>query len=124
MDSVSHGDLVIRDRRPLLPFLTTALAVGIFAIDWFTPLGVAVWVLYVVPVAVTVVGHMPAVPLYVATASTAAMVFTFLTDDRGQFLANRDIGQFDGYPEPSMTIGEAVLAGTPRPPGGVKTHAT
>jgi signal transduction histidine kinase/DNA-binding response OmpR family regulator len=84
MDSVSHGDLVIRDRRPLLPFLTTALAVGIFAIDWFTPLGVAVWVLYVVPVAVTVVGHMPAVPLYVATASTAAMVFTFLTDDRGE----------------------------------------
>jgi ornithine cyclodeaminase/alanine dehydrogenase-like protein (mu-crystallin family) len=42
----------------------------------------------------------------------------FLTDDRGQFLANRDAGQFDGYPDPTMTIGEAILAGTERPSTG------
>jgi len=36
----------------------------------------------------------------------------FLVDDRGQYLANRDAGQFDGYPEPSATLGEAILAGT------------
>lgn len=42
----------------------------------------------------------------------------FLTDDRGQFLANRDAGQFDGYPDPTMTIGEAILAGTARPGAG------
>ena len=39
----------------------------------------------------------------------------FLTDDRPQFLANRDAGQFDDYPDPTMTIGEAVLAETRRP---------
>ena len=48
----------------------------------------------------------------------------FLVDDRGQFLANRDAGQFDGYPDPVATLGEAILAGTPRPPAGrvVVTH--
>jgi ornithine cyclodeaminase/alanine dehydrogenase-like protein (mu-crystallin family) len=33
----------------------------------------------------------------------------FLTDERAQFLANRDAGQFDGYPDPTATIGEAIL---------------
>ncbi len=42
----------------------------------------------------------------------------FLVDDRGQFLANRDVGQFDGYPDPTATLGEAILAGTHRPPSG------
>ena len=48
----------------------------------------------------------------------------FLVDDRGQFLATRDSGQFDDYPDPDMTIGEALLAGAPRPPSGrvVVTH--
>jgi ornithine cyclodeaminase/alanine dehydrogenase len=41
-------------------------------------------------------------------ARTAAL---FLTDDRGQFLANRAAGQFDGYPDPTTTIGEAILEG-------------
>jgi ornithine cyclodeaminase/alanine dehydrogenase-like protein (mu-crystallin family) len=54
-------------------------------------------------------------------AATAAL---FLVDERGQFLANRDAGQFDGYPDPTATIGEAILAGTPRPAAGrvVATH--
>jgi ornithine cyclodeaminase/alanine dehydrogenase-like protein (mu-crystallin family) len=42
----------------------------------------------------------------------------FLVDDRGQFLANRDAGQFDGYPDPTATLGEAIVAGTPRPATG------
>jgi len=42
----------------------------------------------------------------------------FLVDDRGQFLANRDAGQFDGYPDPNATLGEAILAGTARPREG------
>jgi ornithine cyclodeaminase/alanine dehydrogenase len=56
-----------------------------------------------------------------AVARDAAL---FLVDDRPQFLANRDAGQFDGYPDPSATIGEAILAGTPRPDHGrvVVTH--
>ncbi|HET9756875.1 MAG TPA: hypothetical protein VFP66_10260 [Candidatus Limnocylindrales bacterium] len=57
-------------------------------------------------------------------ASVARDAALFLVDDRGQFLANRDAGQFDDYPDPSATIGEAILAGTTRPPSGrvVVTH--
>ena len=43
----------------------------------------------------------------------------FLVDQREQFLANRDAGNFDGYPDPMATIGEAILAGTPGRQGRV-----
>jgi ornithine cyclodeaminase/alanine dehydrogenase-like protein (mu-crystallin family) len=67
------------------------------------------------------------VPVDYATmcsASVAREAALFLVDDRGQFLANRDAGQFDGYPDPGATLGEAILAGLPRPPSGrvVVTH--
>jgi ornithine cyclodeaminase/alanine dehydrogenase-like protein (mu-crystallin family) len=39
-------------------------------------------------------------------------------DHREQFLANRDAGLFDGYPDPAATLGEAILAGTQRPDRG------
>jgi ornithine cyclodeaminase/alanine dehydrogenase-like protein (mu-crystallin family) len=57
-------------------------------------------------------------------AEVAAGAALFLVDDRGQFLANRDAGQFAGYPDPGATLGEAILAGTPRPGSGriVITH--
>ena len=51
-----------------------------------------------------------------ALANGAAL---FLTDDRGQYLANRTEVQFVGYPEPHATIGEALAAETPRPSGRV-----
>jgi ornithine cyclodeaminase/alanine dehydrogenase-like protein (mu-crystallin family) len=54
---------------------------------------------------------------YVA-ASVAREAALFLVDHREQFLANRHAGNFDGYPEPGATIGEAILAGTTRPPRG------
>ncbi len=53
------------------------------------------------------------------SAATARSAGLFLVDDRGQFLANRDAGQFDGYPDPSVTLGEAILAGTSRRAGRV-----
>jgi ornithine cyclodeaminase/alanine dehydrogenase-like protein (mu-crystallin family) len=67
------------------------------------------------------------VPVDYATmcaASVARDAALFLVDDRGQFLANRDAGQFDDYPDPTATIGEAILAGTIRPASGrvVITH--
>jgi ornithine cyclodeaminase/alanine dehydrogenase-like protein (mu-crystallin family) len=67
------------------------------------------------------------VPVDYATmcaAEVARDAALFLVDDRGQFLANRDAGQFHGYPDPAATFGEAILAGTPRPPAGrvVTTH--
>jgi ornithine cyclodeaminase/alanine dehydrogenase-like protein (mu-crystallin family) len=67
------------------------------------------------------------VPVDYATylaAEVARDAGLFLVDDRGQFLANRDAGAFDGYPDPTATIGEALLAGTGRPASGriVVTH--
>ena len=67
------------------------------------------------------------VPVDYATycsAEVARDAALFLVDERDQFLANRDAGQFDDYPDPTATIGEALLEGTPRPDSGrmVTTH--
>jgi ornithine cyclodeaminase/alanine dehydrogenase len=62
------------------------------------------------------------VPVDYATycaAEVARDADLFLVDHRDQFLANRDAGNFDGYPDPTAMLGEAILAGTPRPPGRV-----
>lgn len=55
----------------------------------------------------------------ICAAEVAVEAALFLVDDRGQFLANRDAGSFAGYPDPHATIGEALIARTPRPPGRV-----
>ena len=57
-------------------------------------------------------------------AETAREAALFVVDDRPQFLANRAAGQFDGYPEPAATLGEALLRLIERPPRGrvVVTH--
>jgi len=67
------------------------------------------------------------VPVDYATycaAEVARDAALFLVDQREQFLANREAGLFEGYPAPSATIGEALLADTPRPAAGrvVVTH--
>jgi ornithine cyclodeaminase/alanine dehydrogenase-like protein (mu-crystallin family) len=62
------------------------------------------------------------VPIDYATycaAEVAREAALFLVDQREQYLANRDAGNFDGYPDPAATIGEAILAGTRRPEGRV-----
>jgi ornithine cyclodeaminase/alanine dehydrogenase len=51
-------------------------------------------------------------------ASVAREAALFVVDEREQFLANRDAGQFDDYPDPTLTLGEALQAATPRPPTG------
>jgi ornithine cyclodeaminase/alanine dehydrogenase-like protein (mu-crystallin family) len=61
------------------------------------------------------------VPVDYATfcaAEVARDASLFLVDHREQFLANRDAGLFEGYPEPMATIGEAILAETGRPSSG------
>ncbi len=47
-------------------------------------------------------------------AALAQEAGLFVVDESGQFLANRATGIFAGYPDPSQTIGGALLAGTPR----------
>jgi ornithine cyclodeaminase/alanine dehydrogenase-like protein (mu-crystallin family) len=64
------------------------------------------------------------VPIDYATycsAEVARDAALFVVDHREQFLANRDAGLFDGYPDPAAMIGEAldVSAGTARPRGRV-----
>jgi ornithine cyclodeaminase/alanine dehydrogenase-like protein (mu-crystallin family) len=76
--------------------------------DWLTPDALVVAVDYATYVAA-------------AVARDAAL---FLVDERAQFLANRDAGAFDGYPDPASTLGEAIVAGTARQSRGrvVVTH--
>jgi ornithine cyclodeaminase len=62
------------------------------------------------------------IPIDYATycaAEVARDAALFVVDQREQYLANRDAGNFDGYPDPMATIGEAILAGTRRPEGRV-----
>lgn len=62
------------------------------------------------------------VPIDYATycaAEVAHEAALFLVDQREQYLANREVGNFDGYPDPDAMIGAAILAGTPRPDGRV-----
>ena len=58
------------------------------------------------------------------SAGIARDAALFVVDDRGQFLANRDAGQFDGYPEPGCTLGEAAITDLRAPAAGrvVVTH--
>lgn len=56
-----------------------------------------------------------------ASAALARDVGMFVVDDRTQFLAYRDAGHFDDYPEPAATLGElldAQAAGKPVQPSG------
>ena len=62
------------------------------------------------------------IPIDYATycaAEVARDAALFLVDQREQYLFNRDGGNFDGYPDPDATIGEAIIAGTTRPRGRV-----
>jgi ornithine cyclodeaminase/alanine dehydrogenase-like protein (mu-crystallin family) len=52
------------------------------------------------------------------SAELARSASVFATDEREQFLAYREHGDFDGFPEPTTTLGEAVdrlAAGEPLP---------
>ncbi len=70
--------------------------------------------------------HALVVPVDYATycaAEVARDADLFLVDHTAQFLVNRDIGNFDGYPEPTAMLGEALARGVRRPAGRVvATH--
>jgi ornithine cyclodeaminase/alanine dehydrogenase-like protein (mu-crystallin family) len=75
--------------------------------DWLTPHALVVAVDYAT----------------MAAADVARGASLFVTDHTEQFLANRDAGQFDGYPDPHAMIGAALDTGRPRPRGRVlATH--
>ncbi len=106
---ISHAEAVrsARDTIAEADVVVTAAAFGpvrqVMTNDWLAPGATVVAVDYATYCAAEV-------------ARDAAL---FLVDERGQFLANRDAGAFDDYPDPAATLGEALLAGTRRPPGRV-----
>ena len=102
----------VRDAIATADVVVTAASFGpvrqVMTSDWLAPDALVVAVDYDVYCAAEV-------------ARDAAL---FLVDQREQFLANRDAGLFDGYPDPTATLGEAIKAGTVRPAMGrvVVTH--
>ncbi len=59
-----------------------------------------------------------------APATLAHEAAHFVVDDRKQFLAYRDAGYFDGYPDPDSTLGEVLDAGEPEPRTGAPVLVT
>jgi ornithine cyclodeaminase/alanine dehydrogenase-like protein (mu-crystallin family) len=75
--------------------------------DWLTPNALVVAIDYAT----------------MCAAEVALGAALFVTDHTGQFLANRDAGQFDGYPDPTGMIGAVLDRAGPRPAGRiVATH--
>ena len=73
------------DRRPspALYAVLGCLAAAVLALDAVTPLGVAVWILYVIPLALTMLGRDEDAPIVGAVFCTAVMSLTLLTDAPG-----------------------------------------
>ncbi len=68
---------------PVLYTLLALITFGIFLADYQTVLGVAVWVLYVIPLTMSLMAWVPTVPVLTACGATFFMVLGFVTDDPG-----------------------------------------
>ena len=71
------------NRQVFLHTATATLVMVVFAADWFTPLGWAVWILYILPVTLGLAGRSPSQPIVVAGLATAMMTLTLFTDPPG-----------------------------------------
>lgn len=83
-------------RRPALFYALLLLsAIPIFVADWYTPLGISVWLLYLVPLAFSLLGPHAEAPLVGAAIITALVGITTVTDARtlpGAGYSNRIFG--------------------------------
>jgi len=74
----------LRKTTPFLLYLAIALcSAAVLLADLFTPLGLTVWVFYLVPVGLTLLAWRPQLPLMVALATSAFMVCTLITNQAG-----------------------------------------
>jgi hypothetical protein len=65
-------------------YLAIALSMlGLLGADLYTPLGVTVWVGYLIPIVLSLGLWRPQMPLLIALASTLLIVATFVTDEPG-----------------------------------------
>ena len=81
------------DETPPALYVAILLStVAVLFADLYTPLGVAVWVAYMIPVVLSFWTWRPELPLGVGLAATALIVLTFFTDTEGM---NREISQIN-----------------------------
>jgi signal transduction histidine kinase/CheY-like chemotaxis protein len=78
------GNFKVGDKRgafgadaPFIYLVIAVLLVGVFIADQQVPLGVAVWVLYMVPVAATFFVSRPDAPVYTAAGTTVMMIIGY-----------------------------------------------
>jgi hypothetical protein len=69
--------------NPLLAVAILLSILGVLVADLFTPLGIAVWVVYLVPVALSFGMWRPEAPILLAGISTVLMAIGFMTDAPG-----------------------------------------
>jgi signal transduction histidine kinase/CheY-like chemotaxis protein len=62
---------------PFIYLVISALLVGVFVLDLQLPLGLAIWVLYMAPVAATFFASTPVTTVYVAVATTIMMIIGY-----------------------------------------------
>ena len=79
---------------PVVLALAAALILGIFIADVRTPLGIAVWVLYMAPVALTFFSNTPAAPLYVAGVTSVLLLVGYHLSPPG---VSHDIAQMNRF---------------------------
>jgi signal transduction histidine kinase/CheY-like chemotaxis protein len=79
-DSTSDNELLVT--RILYGVIAFSL-IGVYIADAGTPLGIAVWVFYIVPLATSLWLKQPAVPLVLATFATGLIIANFFADSPG-----------------------------------------
>ncbi len=87
--------MVVRMRPALFYGLLLLAAVPVFIADYYTPLGVSIWILYLVPLVLTLLGPYPDAPIAAALLITALVGLTSYTDERvmvGVAVTNRVVG--------------------------------
>ncbi|MDB5819023.1 MAG: histidine kinase [Rhizobacter sp.] len=67
----------VKDRSAPLYLLIAVLLAGVFAVDMNVPLGIAVWVFYMLPVGLCIFGPLAFAPLLVALLSSALTAYAF-----------------------------------------------
>jgi PAS domain S-box-containing protein len=73
--------------------------IGVLALDLLTPLGIVVWILYLVPLSISLYVRWPTTPLLVASASTVGLILGYFvsplpiqTHSGGIYILNRGMG--------------------------------
>ncbi len=80
------------NRRFAIYAAIAVLLIAVLIADMVTPLGVAVWVFYLLPITLSLLLRTKAMPLIIAAICTGLMLVTLATDAPGM---NRDIAQFN-----------------------------